>query len=326
MIAATSTPAPTVPAPDMAPSGMATGPTGDRGLVIEVQGLRKTYRNLVAVDDVSLEVAEGEIFGILGGNGAGKTTAIECVQGLRRPDAGRIRLFGHDATDRRSLASLVGSQLQSSALPDRLRVSEAVDLFAAPGAIPTLELLEMWGLSGHRRSAFGDLSGGLQQRVFIALALLNRPRVVFFDELTQGLDPLARRDVWHAIEAVRAQGTTVVLVTHFMDEAEALCDRLAVFDRGRIVAAGTPAEIIASHATTATVSFTNGPSHERLERCPGVRRVHRDGASVTVTGEPTMVAHVCAALVADDRSAPPDLRITQPSLEDAVVAIEGAHR
>lgn len=295
--------------------------------VIKVRGLRKTYGPTVAVDDVSFDVKPGEIFGILGSNGAGKTTAIECVQGLRRPDAGVVRVFGYDARNRRHLAGLVGSQLQSSALPERLRVGEAIDLFAAPGSIASPELLEAWGLTEHRRSAFGDLSGGLQQRVFIALALLNRPRVVFFDELTQGLDPLARRDVWQAIEAVRTQGTTVVLVTHFMDEAEALCDRLAVFDHGRIVAAGTPGEIIASQPTTATVTFTvNGAELADLDRCPGVSTVHRDGATVTVTGAPTMVAHVCAALVADGQAAPPDLRITQPNLEDAVVAIEGAQR
>jgi ABC-2 type transport system ATP-binding protein len=301
--------------------------TSDGLPAVEVRGLSKAYGPLVAVDDVSFVVEAGEIFGILGGNGAGKTTAIECVQGLRRADAGLIRVFGHHNGDRRHLASLVGSQLQSSALPERLRVGEAIDLFAAPGAIATPDVLDAWGLTDHRRSAFGDLSGGLQQRVFIALALLNRPRVVFFDELTQGLDPLARRDVWRAIEAVRAQGTTVVLVTHFMDEAEALCDRLAVFDRGRIVAAGTPAEIIASQPTTATVTFTaNRAALPQLDRLPGVSAVHREGDTVTVTGQPTMVAHVCAALVANGQPAPPNLRITQPNLEDAVVAIEGAHR
>lgn len=304
-----------------------TGPAGEAAQVIEVAGLRKTYGPVVAVDDVSFAVAEGEIFGILGANGAGKTTAVECIQGLRRPDAGRIRVLGVDATNRRHLAALVGSQLQSSALPDRLQVREAIELFAAPGAISTGDLLEAWGLSEHRRAAFGDLSGGLQQRVFIALALLNRPKVVFFDELTQGLDPLARRDVWQAITEVRAQGTTVVLVTHFMDEAETLCDRLAVFDHGRIVATGTPAEIIASQPTTATVSFTSTDTNlTTLQRCPGVTTVHRDADTVTVAGAPTMVAYVCAALVADGPRPPADLRITQPRLEDAMVAIEGAHR
>jgi ABC-2 type transport system ATP-binding protein len=305
-----------------------TGPVGgDAAAVIEVECLRKTYGPVVAVDDVSFAVAEGEIFGILGTNGAGKTTAVECIQGLRRPDSGRIRVLGVDATNRRHLAGLMGSQLQSSALPDRLRVQEAIDLFAAPGAIAMGELLESWGLGEHRRSAFGDLSGGLQQRVFIALALLNRPKVVFFDELTQGLDPLARRDVWQAITDVRNRGTTVVLVTHFMDEAEALCDRLAVFDHGRIVAAGTPAGIIASHPTTSTVSFTSTDTDlTALERCPGVTTVHRYADTVTVTGAPTMVAHVCAALVDNGQRPPADLRITQPRLEDAIVAIEGAHR
>ena len=151
--------------------------------------------------------------------------------------------------------------------------------------------------------------------------------MVFLDELTQGLDPQARRATWDLVREIRADGTTVVLVTHFMDEAEALCDRVAVFDRGRIVAGGTPAAIIASHPTTATVSFTaTGSGGPHLDRCPGVSAVHRDGTTVTVTGAPNMVAHVCAALVADDQPPPPDLRITQPNLGDAVVAIEGARR
>ena len=292
------------------------------------RGLRKTYGPLVAVDDVSFAVGEGEIFGILGWQRCRQDHRHRVRPGATAPGLGPDPSVRPRHRDRRHLAGLVGSQLQSSALPDRLRVGEAIDLFAAPGAIATPDLLEAWGLTEHRRSAFGDLSGGLQQRVFIALALLNRPRVVFFDELTQGLDPLARRDVWQAIEEVRAQGTTVVLVTHFMDEAEALCDRLAVFDRGRIVAAGTPAEIIASQPTTATVPSppTATPTSSALRSLPGVTAVHRDGDTVTVTGEPTMVAHVCAVLVADGQPAPPDLRITQPSLEDAVVAIEGAHR
>lgn len=293
---------------------------------IEVRGLRKTYGPVVAVDDVSFDVTAGEIFGVLGANGAGKTTAVECVQGLRRADRGHIRVLGRDPSDRRRLASHVGSQLQSSALPDRIRVQEAVDLFAIPGAVDSFELLEAWGLAEHRKAAFGDLSGGLRQRVFIALALVNRPTVVFFDELTQGLDPLARHDVWEAIDTVRQRGTTVVMVTHFMDEAEALCDRLAIFDQGRIVATGTPDEIIASEPTTATVSFSWPETQTgRLERCPGVESIHSHGGHTSVIGQPSMVGYVCAALI-EAGPPPPDLRITLPTLEDAVVAIEGARR
>lgn len=299
---------------------------GSRQAVIEVHGLRKAYGSLVAVDDVSFDVAAGEIFGILGTNGAGKTTAVECVQGLRRADRGNIRVLGRDPSDRRQLAGLVGSQLQSSALPDRIRVQEALDLFAIPGAVDTGELLEAWGLSEHRRAAFGDLSGGLRQRVFIALALANRPTVVFFDELTQGLDPLARHDVWEAIDTVRQRGTTVVMVTHFMDEAEALCDRLAIFDQGRIIATGTPDEIIASQPTTATVSFSWPETQAgRLKRCPGVESIRSHDGHTTVIGQPAMVGYVCAVLT-EQGPPPPDLRITHPTLEDAVIAIERARR
>jgi ABC-2 type transport system ATP-binding protein len=220
--------------------------------VIEVEGLQKRYGAVRAVDGVSFTVGEGEILGILGSNGAGKTTAIECLQGLRAPDAGRLRVLGRDPrSDDGQLRSLVGSQLQDAALPERIRVHEALELFADTGAVDTDDLMRTWGLALHRKKAFATLSGGLRQRLFIALALLNRPQVVFFDELTQGLDPSARREVWDAIRLVRSQGTTVVLVTHFMEEAEALCDRLAIFEQGRIIAQGSPAAVVAAHADTA---------------------------------------------------------------------------
>jgi ABC-2 type transport system ATP-binding protein len=218
-------------------------------MVIEVEGLTKRYGERVAVDDVGFTVAEGEIFGILGVNGAGKTTTVECLQGLRRPDRGRMGVLGLDPRTAGSrLRALVGSQLQASALPDRLQVEEAVLLFGDGDRHRADRLLETWKLVGLRRASFASLSGGQRQRLFIALALLNAPRVVFFDELTQGLDPLARSDVWRAIREVRDRGTTVVLVTHFMDEAEAVCDRVAVMRGGRVVDAGTPAELISRHA------------------------------------------------------------------------------
>lgn len=292
--------------------------------VVEVDGLHKSYRDQTAVDDVSFQVRSGEIFGILGRNGAGKTTTVECLQGLRRPDRGRLRVLGTDPSNRRRLGRLVGSQLQDAALPDRLRVREALELFAGPGSVDIDELMRSWALDRHQRKAFADLSGGLRQRVFIALALLNRPRLVFLDELTQGLDPLARREVWEVIRSVRSNGATVVLVTHFMDEAEALCDRVAVFDGGRVVAAGSPAEIIQDHATTASITFAESPGSEvALGRVPGLRTVTRQGDRVVLDGHPSMITHACAALVA---SGPPpaDLRIHQPTLEDAVLAIEGA--
>jgi ABC-2 type transport system ATP-binding protein len=292
--------------------------------VIEVEGLMKRYGAHLAVDDVGFTVSEGEIFGILGVNGAGKTTTVECLQGLRRPDGGRMRVLGVDPLTARSrLRALVGSQLQASALPDRLRVDEAVRLFGDGDRRSADRLLDTWNLAGLRRSSFASLSGGQRQRLFIALALLNQPRVVFFDELTQGLDPLARADVWDAIGDVRARGTTVVLVTHFMDEAEALCDRVAVMRRGRIVDTGTPAELIARHTRTTTVTFTPPLWFDPtvLAALPGVDTVQRHGDRIRVIGTNQLIAPVCAAVVGDDGLGPLDLRVHHPDLEDALIAL-----
>jgi ABC-2 type transport system ATP-binding protein len=293
-------------------------------MVIEVQGLTKRYGATLAVDDVGFGVAEGEIFGILGVNGAGKTTTVECLQGLRRPDRGHMRVLGLDPrTDRSQLRAQVGSQLQASALPDRLRVDEAVRLFGDRDRRSADRLLETWHLARLGGASFATLSGGQRQRLFIALALLNDPRVVFFDELTQGLDPLARADVWGAIRDVRARGTTVVLVTHFMDEAEALCGRVAVMRGGRIVDHGTPAELIARHARSTTVTFTPPVSFDpsTLARLPGVDRVERDGEQIRAVGANQLVAPVCAAVLGDDQLGPPDLRVHHPDLEDALIAL-----
>jgi ABC-2 type transport system ATP-binding protein len=293
-------------------------------MVIEVEGLTKRYGAHLAVDDVGFTVSEGEIFGILGVNGAGKTTTVECLQGLRRPDGGRMRVLGLDPRSAGSrLRVLVGSQLQASALPDRLRVEEAVLLFGDGDRSSADELLETWKLVGLRRSSFASLSGGQRQRLFIALALLNEPRVVFFDELTQGLDPLARSDVWRAIREVRERGTTVVLVTHFMDEAEALCDRVAVMRAGRVVDAGTPAELITRHARATTVTFTPPVSFDpgTLATLPGIDRVERHGERIRVIGTNQLIAPVCAAVLGDDQLGPPDLRVHHPDLEDALIAL-----
>lgn len=211
--------------------------------VIVVEGLQKRYGTVVAVDDVSFSVQDGEIFGILGPNGAGKTTTVECLQGLRTPERGTMRVFGLDPlTETSQLRPQIGAQLQASALPGRMRVAEALKLFAAfsPHPVDIDALLDRWQLTELRNRAFGDLSGGQRQRLFIALAFVNNPRLVFLDELTQGLDPQARRATWDLIQEIRAGGTTVVLVTHFMDEAEFLCDRLAIIDRGRLIALDTP--------------------------------------------------------------------------------------
>jgi ABC-2 type transport system ATP-binding protein len=295
-----------------------------KDLVIEVAGLTKTYDGCTVVDNVGFDVADGEIFGILGVNGAGKTTVVECLQGLRRPDHGRLRVLGLDPVQRqRQLRSLVGSQLQDAALPDRLRVHEAVALFSGPNVADPTALLTAWGLEPKRKTSVADLSGGQRQRLFIILALLNNPRIVFFDELTQGLDPIARRDVWDAILDVRAHGTTVVLVSHFMDEAEALCDRVAVMAAGRIIDTGTPTELVHRHARATTVTFTPPASFDpvSLNRLPDVDRVERLGEHLQVTGGPGLVAPVCAATLDDHGQGPPDLRVHQPTLEDALLTL-----
>ncbi|GAA5088668.1 ABC-2 type transport system ATP-binding protein [Thermocatellispora tengchongensis] len=214
--------------------------------VIEVTELRKAYHGTPAVDGVSFTVEQGETFGVVGHNGAGKTTTVECLIGLRRPDSGTVRVLGMEpARQRRALAQRVGAQLQESELPARLKVAEALRLYAAFYREPDdwRAVLQRWGLGPIRGKSFGDLSGGQKQRLQLALALVGRPELVVLDELTTGLDPVARRETWALIGGLKAAGTTAVLVTHYMEEAEALCDRVAVFARGRIAAVGTPREL-----------------------------------------------------------------------------------
>jgi ABC-2 type transport system ATP-binding protein len=215
---------------------------------IEIANLVKHYGDVTAVADVSFSVEEGEIFGIVGPNGAGKTTAVECVEGMRAPDAGTVRVLGLDPRrERASVRRQLGIQLQSSELPARLKVWEALDLYSAFYARPAdwRRLMAEVGLADKRDTAFSKLSGGQRQRLSIALALVGNPRVAVFDELTTGLDPQARRDTWNLIRAVRDRGVTVILVSHFMDEVERVCDRLAVLRSGRLAALDTPAGIVA---------------------------------------------------------------------------------
>jgi ABC-2 type transport system ATP-binding protein len=296
------------------------------GEVIKVENLRKTYGKTVAVDDISFDVAEGEIFGLLGPNGAGKTTAVECLQGLRSPDSGNIRILGIDpVTNIRSLRRRIGSQLQEAALPDRIKVWEALDLFASltPGSIDWQKLMEQWGLAEKRKSSFSNLSGGQRQRLFVALALVNRPELVFLDEMTTGLDPAARHTAWDLIRAIREQGTTVLLVTHFMDEAEQLCDRLAIVDHGRIVATDTPQGLITTYANKIKVIFsTDVEDLSWLEVLPQVSNVARRGQRVEVEGNGPVLA-VVAAELAGHGILPADLRTEQPTLEDVFLTITG---
>jgi ABC-2 type transport system ATP-binding protein len=214
--------------------------------VVEIRDLRKKYGSAVAVDGVGFAVGRGEVFGILGPNGAGKTTTVESAAGLRRPDSGSVRVLGLDpATDPEAVRQRVGVQLQQAVLPNRMKVGEAMAVFGAAyrRRADAAGLLADWGLADRRSTAFADLSGGQKQRLFIALALLGDPEVVVLDELTTGLDPAARRDTWALVRDLKDRGVTVLLVTHAMDEAETLCDRICVIDHGRVVAEGTPDQV-----------------------------------------------------------------------------------
>ena len=294
--------------------------------VIEVDGLRKRYGSQLVVADVSFQVDRGEIFGLLGRNGAGKTTTVECLQGLRRADGGRVRVLGLDPQRQtRELRRRVGCQLQEAALPDRLRVWEALDLFAslAPAATDWRVLMDQWGLTAKGRASFASLSGGQRQRLFVALALVNDPEIVFLDELTQGLDPAARRVAWELIGAIRDRGATVVLVTHYMEEAERLCDRIAVVHGGRVVAADSPQGLISRFGGPVRITFTaDGHDVGFLEGVRHVRAVRRRGGQVEAEGTGPALALVAAELVARG-VVPSDLRVEQPTLEEVFLRLTG---
>jgi ABC-2 type transport system ATP-binding protein len=282
----------------------------------------------VAVDGISFTVREGEIFGMVGPNGAGKTTAIECLEGLRRPDAGSVRVLGLDPwSDRLALAERIGVQLQESALPPRLRVAEALRLFGSfyqHRADPE-PLLGALGLADKRSSAFAKLSGGQKQRLFIALALINEPRLVFFDELTTGLDPQARRSMWDLVRHVRDHGCTVFLTTHYMEEAEHLCDRLLIIDHGQVVALDSPEALIRSLDAERRLIFSlpEGQATPDLTSQPLVQRVEQSPQRLVVYGHgERFVSSVVSAL--EDAGVPfLDLRTEQPTLEDVFLALTG---
>jgi ABC-2 type transport system ATP-binding protein len=295
--------------------------------VIEVTGLVKRYGARVALDGVSFGVERGEVFGIVGPNGAGKTTAVECVAGLRRPDGGTVRVLGLDPrTDGPVLRRRVGVQLQESQLPELIRVGEALRLYASfyPRPRDWRGLLDEWGLADHRDARFGTLSGGQRQRLFIALALVGDPEVAILDELTTGLDPQARRATWQLVRQIRAAGVTVLLVSHFMEEVEALCDRVAIVDGGRIVATDTPAGLVAGARIEQRMRFRPmAPLDESgLAGLPGVRAVSRDGDQVVVSGTGDFADAVTAAL-ARQQVLVANLRIDEHCLDDAYLALTG---
>ncbi len=289
--------------------------------IVEVNNLHKSYGGRAVVDGVSFEIHEGEIFGVLGPNGAGKTTSVEHISGLRKPDEGTVRVAGLDPVrDHRAVTELLGTQLQQSELQPKLTVREALRLYAAFYARPADGdvLAERLGLGRMLDTRFTKLSGGQKQRLFIALALVGSPRVVVLDELTTGLDPRGRRDTWELIEEVRDSGVTVLLVTHFMEEAQRLCDRVAVFDSGRIRALGTPAQLIGQSSAAIVVSFhPSGPLDPALlEAQPGVVSVHTARERVAVEGSEESI-HAVLGLLARLGVTAERLRIAEATLDDA---------
>ncbi|TCP45025.1 ABC-2 type transport system ATP-binding protein [Tamaricihabitans halophyticus] len=295
--------------------------------VIEANGLAKRYGDNVVVDGVSLSVKEGEIFGILGPNGAGKTTTVECIAGLRKPDAGSVSIMGLDPQrETREVRKLLGMQLQHSELPEKMRVYEAMKMFSSfyPNPTDSDTLLERLGLLEKRKSPFSKLSGGQQQRLSIALALIGQPKVAILDELTTGLDPSARRNTWKLVEDIRSTGVTIVLVTHFMEEAERLCDRLALIDQGKVVAVDSPAGLIEQVDTGKRLRFRpSGPfDHRLLTDLDDVVDVSEQGSQIVVSGTGNLLQSVSARLASHDIVAN-DLRVEQASLEDAFVALTG---
>jgi ABC-2 type transport system ATP-binding protein len=296
--------------------------------VITIEHLKKYYGSIRAVDDVSFSVSPGEIFGFVGPNGAGKTTTIECAEGLRRPDSGIIRLFGLDPQNGDTgLKERLGIQLQETALPQRMKVWEALDLVASfyPHPADWRILLEQMGLAEKRNAVFEKLSGGQKQRLFIALALVNDPDLIFLDELTTGLDPQSRHAMWDLVRDVRSRGKTVILTTHFMEEAEHLCDRVAIIDHGRLVALDTPEKLIRSLGSENRVVFS-APADldpQRLAGLPCVTRLERSGERIIVHGQGGKLVVVVVDYLSSNDIPFRDLRTEQPNLEDVFLALTG---
>ena len=296
--------------------------------VVHVSDIAKTYGSTVAVDGISFEVREGEIFGLIGPNGAGKTTTMECVEGLRKPDRGSIQVLGLDPLrDTYALQNRIGVQLQEAQLQKRIKVGEAVGLWASLYAtsIDTARLLDQLGLSDKRDAWFMTLSGGQKQRLFIALALINDPEIVFLDELTTGLDPQARRAIWELVRSIRARGKTVFLTTHLMEEAERLCDRVAIIDHGRRVDIGTPAELVARHCPERTVIVTTADASaaESLARVASATALERDGVVLTVRGRGSSLLTEVIDCLAEHRIRVDDVRTEIPTLEDVFLRLTG---
>jgi ABC-2 type transport system ATP-binding protein len=297
--------------------------------VIEVSGVRKTYGKTVAVEEASFAVLQGEIFGLIGPNGAGKTTTMECIEGLRKPDRGSIAVLGLDPFRQvYKLQDRIGVQLQQAQLQKRIKVWEAVDLWASlygKKAIDGTRLLEQLGLTDKRNAWFMNLSGGQKQRLFIALALINDPEVVFLDELTTGLDPQSRHAIWGLVRGIRERGKTVFLTTHLMEEAERLCDRVAIMEHGRIIDIGTPESLVRRHCPERTVVLETDKtdSDKHFEAIPGVESVTRDGVQFTIRGRGDDLVTEVIHCLSENRIRVSDFRTFLPNLEDVFLRLTG---
>jgi ABC-2 type transport system ATP-binding protein len=296
--------------------------------VIHVEGIRKTYGRTIAVDNVSFDVRAGEIFGLIGPNGAGKTTTMECVEGLRAPDRGAISVLGLDpARDARALQERIGVQLQAAQLQKRITVGEAVVFWASLYRRPANgeRLIEQLGLADKRDAWFVTLSGGQKQRLFIALALVNDPEVIFLDELTTGLDPQARRAIWELARDIRRRGKTVCLTTHLMEEAERLCDRVAILDHGRVVDVGAPADLVRRYCPERTVfvGTDDDAAAAHFEILPDIESVTREGPHIVIRGRGTDLVTQVIRSIAEHRTPVADFRVETPTLEDVFLRLTG---
>ena len=296
--------------------------------IVSVDHIQKQYGRTIAVADVSFDVRQGEIFGLIGPNGAGKTTTMECVEGLRSPDRGAISVLGmHPVRDAYRLQQRIGVQLQEAQLQKRIKVWEAVDLWASLYANPVdgNRLLDQLGMHEKRDAWFMTLSGGQKQRLFIALALIHDPELVFLDELTTGLDPQARRAIWDLVRGIRDRGKTVFLTTHLMEEAERLCDRVAILDHGRVIDIGTPAELVRRHCPERTVVVTTSDAgaRERFLRIPAVGSVSGDGPQFIVRGRGDELVTQVIQCLGEHRMTVIDFRTEVPTLEDVFLKLTG---
>jgi ABC-2 type transport system ATP-binding protein len=296
--------------------------------VVHVAGIRKTYGRTIAIDEVSFEVREGEIFGLIGPNGAGKTTTMECVEGLRRPDRGEISVLGLDPfRDVYTLQHRIGVQLQQAQLQKRIKVAEAVKFWASlyPTSVDGDRLLEQLGLADKRDAWFMTLSGGQKQRLFIALALINDPELVFLDELTTGLDPQARRAIWDLVRGIRERGKTVFLTTHLMEEAERLCDRVAILEHGRIIDIDTPSRLVARHCPERSVLLTTSDpgAAAYFQAIPGLDVVSAAGGELTIRGSGENFITDVIRCLSDNRIHVADFRTIVPTLEDVFLRLTG---